>query len=38
MTVTHAAYAAGFNSVVTFNRVFKEFKGCTPSLYKKRRA
>lgn len=32
-TITEAAFAAGFNSLVTFNRVFKLVKGCTPSEY-----
>lgn len=36
-TVAEAAYAAGFNSIATFNRLFKEIKGCTPSEYKKMR-
>ncbi|MCX7841692.1 MAG: AraC family transcriptional regulator [Clostridia bacterium] len=34
-TVTQAAFASGFNSVVTFNRLFKKIKGCTPSDFKK---
>lgn len=29
-TITEAALSSGFNSVTTFNRVFKEVKGCTP--------
>lgn len=35
ITISQAAYEAGFNSVVTFNRIFKAIKGCTPSFYKK---
>lgn len=34
LTVTEAAYAAGFGSVETFNRVFKRTAGCTPSEYR----
>lgn len=34
-TITEAALSSGFNSVTTFNRVFKEVKGCTPSEYLK---
>ena len=35
ITITQVAYDSGFNSVVTFNRIFKVIKGCTPSIYKK---
>lgn len=38
MSVTEIAHAVGFNSIATFNRVFKDIKGCPPSLYKKIRA
>lgn len=34
-TITQVALASGFNSIATFNRAFKEIKGCAPSLYKK---
>lgn len=35
-SLTAIAYRCGFNSIQNFNRVFKELKGCSPSLYKKR--
>ena len=34
ITITEVAMASGFNSLSTFNRVFKEFKHRTPSEYK----
>jgi AraC-like DNA-binding protein len=34
-TIIQAAYAAGFRSVATFNRLFKENMGCTPGAYRK---
>ncbi|NJP40583.1 AraC family transcriptional regulator [Oscillospiraceae bacterium HV4-5-C5C] len=34
-TVTAAALACGFNSLSTFNRVFKQVKNCTPAEYQK---
>ncbi|MFE4711437.1 helix-turn-helix domain-containing protein [Paenibacillus sp. NPDC056722] len=34
MSITEAAYRAGFNSIETFNRVFKKVNGCTPTLYR----
>jgi AraC-like DNA-binding protein len=37
VTITQAAYASGFNSLVTFNRIFKQVKGCSPSEYIKKR-
>jgi AraC-like DNA-binding protein len=37
VTITHAAFASGFNSIVTFNRIFKQIKGCSPSEYIKKR-
>ncbi|MCM0648004.1 AraC family transcriptional regulator [Clostridium swellfunianum] len=37
VTITEAAYASGFNSLVTFNRIFKQVKGCSPSEYIKKR-
>ena len=35
ISVTEAAAAVGFSSLTTFNRVFKEINGCTPSEFKK---
>ncbi len=35
MSITDTAYKAGFNSIKTFNRVFKLKKGQTPSQFKK---
>lgn len=35
ITITEAAHASGFNSIVTFNRIFKTIKGCTPTEYMK---
>ena len=35
ISVTEAASAVGFSSLTTFNRVFKEINGCTPSEFKK---
>lgn len=32
-TITEAAYACGFNSISSFNRVFKKNKGFSPSQY-----
>ena len=34
ITITEAAMESGFNSLATFNRVFKTSKGCTPSEYR----
>ncbi len=34
LPVNYIAMEAGFNSLTTFNRVFKEEKGCTPSEYR----
>lgn len=33
-SVIDISYKAGFNSVKSFNRVFKELKGCTPVAYR----
>ena len=33
--VTETAYACGFASVQHFNKIFKQYLGCTPSAYKK---
>lgn len=35
LLVTDIAMQSGFSSLTTFNRVFKEMKGCTPSEFKK---
>ncbi|MDO4326613.1 MAG: helix-turn-helix domain-containing protein [bacterium] len=35
VSVTDAAMQSGFNSIATFNRIFKTEKGCTPSEFKK---
>ena len=32
--VTQVALQCGFNSIATFNRVFREFRGCTPTQYR----
>ena len=34
MRVTDAALRAGFDSIATFNRVFKQYEGVTPSQYR----
>lgn len=34
LSITEVAMQSGFNSLSTFNRVFKQVKGCTPSEYK----
>lgn len=33
--ITEIAYKSGFNSIKTFNRVFRQLKGCSPSSYQK---
>lgn len=33
--VTEIAFKVGFESIKTFNRVFKQIKGCNPTTYKK---
>lgn len=35
LPITEVAYMAGFNSIQTFNRVFKKSKGCTPTEYRR---
>lgn len=35
--IADAAFRSGFNSIVTFNRIFKQVKGCSPSEYMKKR-
>ena len=32
--ITQVALQCGFNSIATFNRVFREVKGCTPTQYR----
>ncbi|WP_430484942.1 AraC family transcriptional regulator [Clostridium sp. B9] len=34
--ITDIAFKSGFNSVKSFNRVFKDLKGCSPMEYKKK--
>ena len=34
-TISEIAYSLGFSSVSYFNRIFKKYKGCTPTQYKK---
>jgi AraC-like DNA-binding protein len=34
-SISEVAYKSGFNSVKTFNRVFKSLKGCAPMEYRK---
>lgn len=34
-SITEISYKCGFNSVKTFNRVFKDIKKCSPTQYKK---
>jgi AraC-like DNA-binding protein len=34
-TVTEVVFKSGFGSIKTFNRVFKQIKGCSPSQYRK---
>lgn len=34
-SITDVAFKSGFNSVKTFNRVFKHLKGCSPMEYRK---
>jgi AraC-like DNA-binding protein len=33
--ITEVVFKSGFGSIKTFNRVFKQLKGCSPSQYKK---
>ena len=35
-SITDIAYACGFQSVRSFNRIFKEEIGCTPKEYQKK--
>ena len=34
-TICEIAYSLGFSSVSYFNKIFKKYKGCTPTQYKK---
>lgn len=34
-SITDISYQAGFKSISTFNRVFRQYKGCSPSEYRK---
>ncbi len=36
LSITEAALQAGFPSISTFNRLFKQYKNCTPSEYRSR--
>jgi len=36
LTVTYIAHASGFGSLTQFNRIFRRFKGCTPSQWRHR--
>ncbi len=35
LNITEVSYQSGFNSISTFNRVFHQFMGCSPSDYRK---
>jgi len=35
LSITDVAMSSGFNSMATFNRVFRQIRNCTPSEYKK---
>ena len=34
LSITQAAFSAGFSSITTFNRVFRRLKGCTPTRFR----
>lgn len=34
MSITEISYQAGFKSISTFNRVFRQYRGCSPSKYR----
>lgn len=34
-SITEVSYQAGFKSISTFNRVFRQYRGCSPSEYRK---
>lgn len=35
MQISDVALESGFNSLVTFNRIFRKIKGCPPTIYRK---
>lgn len=35
MSITEISYQSGFKSISTFNRAFKQYRGCSPSEYRK---
>lgn len=35
LSITDAAYQAGFKSISSLNRIFKQYSGCSPSEYRK---
>ncbi len=35
MSITEAAFLSGFKSISSFNRAFRQYKGCSPSEYRK---
>lgn len=37
ISIAQAGFEAGFKSIATFNRIFKQIKGCTPQEYRKLR-
>ncbi len=36
-SITDIAYQVGFNSIETFNRVFKKLNNCTPTVYRSKK-
>lgn len=34
-SISEAAYASGFNSIATFDRIFRQLKGCSPKEFRK---
>jgi AraC-like DNA-binding protein len=34
-SISEAAYASGFNSIATFDRIFRQLKGCSPQKFRK---
>lgn len=35
LTITEASFQSGFNSITTFNRVFRKYKHCSPTEFRK---
>jgi transcriptional regulator GlxA family with amidase domain len=35
LQIAEIALDTGFSSLVTFNRIFRKLKGCSPTLYRK---